>query len=161
MAEVPQSWRAYAQFQNTFSSTNCITSAAALEEALNVVLEPDFRPESVDEADMQRLAESAARRDRHRAVLVRGVVATQLATASAAVLLESGEFEIDAGPRSLDDEVHARRQLAKLRSILREPDWDLLTGVAAGISYEELAAEHAVSAVALRSRVCRLRRAIE
>lgn len=162
MAEIPHSWATYERLQSKLASTDCITAAAALEEALNVVLQPDFRPEAIADADLQRLAESAARRERHRASLVRDVIAERIAAAAAAAPSEeSGDVEFDAGPRSLDDEVHARRELARLKSMLREPDWELLTGVAAGLSYEELAAEHAVSPAALRSRVCRLRRAIE
>lgn len=61
---------------------------------------------------------------------------------------------------SLDDEVHARRELARLKAMLRSPDWDLLTGVAAGATYEELAAEHLATTAALRSRVSRLRKTI-
>lgn len=161
MADIPHSWGTYARLQSKLSSTDCITTASALEEALNVVLQPDFRPESITDADLQRVAESAARRDRHRSTLVRGVIADKIAAARVTQSAESGDFEVDAGPRSLDDEIHARRELARLKSMLREPDWELLTGVAAGISYEELAAEQAVSPAALRSRVCRLRRAIE
>jgi len=53
-----------------------------------------------------------------------------------------------------------RREIDDEAAMLREPDWELLTGVAAGVSYDELAREHASSAVALRSRVCRLRDAL-
>lgn len=157
MAEISRSWEAYASLQHKLSSTDHITTAASLEDALNVVLEPDFRPESITDAYLQRVAESAARRDRHRVCLVRGAIADKSAAAEA----EIDDGEADVRLRSLDDEVHARRELARLKATLREPDWELLTGVAAGVSYEELAAEQAVSSAALRSRVCRLRRAIE
>ncbi len=161
MAVVPHPWSAYARLQSKLSSTDCTTTAAALEEALNVVLHPDFRPESITDADLQRVAESAARRDRHRARIVRGVIANKIASSGAATSAEPDDGEVDAGPRSLDGEVHARRELARLRSMIREPDWELLTGVAAGVSYEALAEEQAVSVAALRTRVFRLRRTIK
>ena len=70
------------------------------------------------------------------------------------------EGEMSIGARCLDDAIHARRELARLAATLREPDWELLTGVAAGLSYDELAHQHASTSAALRSRVCRLRQAI-
>lgn len=161
MAKIPHSWGAYARLQSRLSSTDCTATAAALEEALNVVLQPDFQSESITDADLQRLAESAARRDRHRSKLVRGVIADKASAAGAVTSAEPDDVAVDAGSRSLDDEVHARRELARLKLTLREPDWELLMGVAAGVSYEVLATEHAASVAALRTRVCRLRRSIE
>lgn len=155
MADIPHLWEAYARLQGKLSSTNCITIGAALEEALNVVHQPDFRPESANETDLRRVAATAARKERHRALLRRRAQAQALSDAAATHADDQGEIGI--GARSLDDAMHARRELARLAATLREPDWDLLTGVAAGVSYDELASQHASTSSALRSRVCRLR----
>lgn len=154
MAYISPSWEAYERLQCKLSSTNCAAQAAALEEALNVILQPDFVPGAVDEAEFLRVAASAGRQDRHRAALLRR------AHAAAAPNSSDEKLESGSGASSLDDAVHARKELARLAAMLREPDWELLTGVAAGVSYGELAHEHASSAAALRSRVCRLRDAL-
>ncbi|WP_124758890.1 hypothetical protein [Burkholderia stagnalis] len=158
MAYIPPSWEAYERLQRKLSSTNCAAQAVALEEALNVILQPDFVPGAVDEPEFLRVAASAARQDRHRAALLRRVhavgVGQRLPNTS------DNKQQSGSGASSLDDEVHARKELARLAAMLREPDWELLTGVAAGVSYGELAREHASSAAALRSRVCRLRDAL-
>lgn len=158
MADIPHLWDAFARLQRKLSATNCITIGAALEEALNVVHQPDFRPESANETDLLRVAATAARQVRHRAFLRRRAQAEAFGDAAASHIDDGGEISI--GARSLDDAIHARRELARLAAILRQPDWDLLTGVAAGETYDELALQHASTSAALRSRVCRLRQAI-
>ncbi|MCR1770717.1 hypothetical protein [Burkholderia glumae] len=158
MAYIPPSWEAYERLQRKLSSTNCAAQAAALEEALNVILQPDFVPGAVDEPEFLRVAASAARQDRHRAALLRRVHA--VAAGQRLPNTSDDKQESGSGASSLDDEVHARKELARLAAMLREPDWELLTSVAAGVSYGELAREHASSAAALRSRVCRLRDAL-
>jgi hypothetical protein len=158
MAEIPHSWEAYERFQTKLSSTSCITIGAALEEALNVVLQPDFRPESTTETDLLRVAANAARQERHRLSLHRRAQAE--ARNGALKIGADDEGEMSVGARCLDDAIHARRELARLAAALRAPDWDILTGVAAGLSYDELAHQHASTSAALRSRVCRLRQAL-
>ena len=158
MAEVPHSREAFADLQRKLTGTICITIGAALEEALNVVHQPDFRPESVKETDLLRVAASAARQARHRASLRRRAQAEALGDAAESHADDRGEIGI--GARSLDDAIHARRELARLAAIVRAPDWDLLTGVAAGETYDELALQHASTSAALRSRVCRLRQVV-
>ena len=158
MADIPHLWGAFARLQRKLSATNCITIGAALEEALNVVHQSDFRPESANETDLLRVAATAGRQARHRASLHRRVQAEALGDAAESHADDGREIGI--GARSLDDAIHARRELARLAAILREPDWDLLTGVAAGETYDELALQHASTSAALRSRVCRLRQAI-
>ena len=158
MAYIPPSWEAYERLQHKLSSTNCTAQAAALEEALSVILQPDFVPGSVDEAEFLRVAASAARQDRHRAALLRRAHA--VAAGPCLPNTSDDKPESGSGASSLDDAVHARKELARLAAMLREPDWELLTGVAAGVSYGALAREHASSAAALRSRVCRLRDAL-
>jgi hypothetical protein len=160
MAYIPPSWEAYGRLQRKLSSTNCAAHAAALEEGLNVILQPDFVPGTVEEADFLRVAASAARQDRHRAMLRRRAQAAVPDTCPASSKMGDDEPDADTLGSALDDAMHARKELARLAATLREPDWELLTGVAAGVSYEELAREHASSAAALRSRVCRLRDAL-
>lgn len=157
MAEIPHVWEAYERLQRKLSSKNCIVTGAALEEALNVVHQPDFRPESTTEANLLRAAATAARQDRHRALLRRRFRAEALGDNAAT---DNDEGDVSIGALSLDDAIHARRELARLAAALSEPDWDLLTGAAAGISYDELALEHGATSSALRSRVCRLRQSI-
>jgi hypothetical protein len=70
MADIPHQWEAYARFQNRLSSTHCITISAALEQALNVVHQPDFLPGNATEGDLRLAAATAARQDRHRAARV-------------------------------------------------------------------------------------------
>jgi len=158
MAAVPHQWEAYARLQRKLSSTNCVTIGAALEVALNVVDEPGFKPEAIAEVDFVRIAATAARQERHRALLRRRARAHALGDSAA--MWVNGDGDVGIGARSLDDVVHARRELARLAAALREPDWDLLTAVAAGVPYDELAFEHESTSPALRSRVCRLRQAI-
>lgn len=159
MAYIPPSWEAYERLQRKLSSTSSIAHAAALEEALNVILQPDFVPGAVDEEDFSRVAASAARQERHRATLrarARHSADANLAIAS----FDDDTCEIGLRPSCIEDALHARKQLARLAAMLREPDWELLMGVAVGTTYNELAQEQAASATALRSRVCRLRELI-
>jgi hypothetical protein len=65
-------------------------------------------------------------------------------------MLTDDEGGVSLGARSLDDAIHARRKLARLAATLRKPEWDLLTGVAAGVYYDELALQHASTSLALR-----------
>lgn len=155
MADIPQDWQAYARLQKKLSETSCVTIGSALEEALNVVHDPNFRPDAVLEADLRRIAASAARQDRHRQTLRRLMLAENLDGAS--WVSEDGDV---AHASSLDDYVHARRELARLFATLREADWELLIGVASGDSYDDLAEQCSSTPSALRSRVCRLRQVI-
>ena len=157
MTDIPHPWGSYARLQRKLFTTNCITISAALEEALNVVHQPDFRPETTTESDLFRMTTNAARQGRHRASLLRRARVEALGDA---IVSESDDGEIGIGARSLDDVIHARRELTRLAMMLCEPDWELLNDVAAGISYDELAFLHASTSAALRSRVCRLRQTI-
>lgn len=158
MAEIPHSWGAYARLQSKLSSTTSIAFGGALEVALNVIHQPDFRAKSLTEADMHRLAANAARQERHRDVLRRQAQAAALDDETA-VCGNDGGVESTAAS-SLEDQLHARRELRYIASQLLADDWDLLTGVVAGISYNELAALHASTSPALRSRVSRLRQTL-
>lgn len=158
MAEIPHSWGAYARLQSKLLTITSITYGGALEAALNVIHQPDFSVEALAEPDMLRLAANAARQERHRGALRRQA---QTAALDEETSVPGNDSGIGAtGTSSLDDQLHARRELRYIASQLPADDWDLLTGVAAGISYNELAASHASTSSALRSRVSRLRRAL-
>lgn len=158
MAEVPHSWGAYARLQSKLSATTSITFGGALEAALNLIHQPDFSTEVFTEVDMLRLAANAARQERHRSTLRRQEQAAALEVETAA--RGNADLDVSTGASSLDDQLHARRELRRIASRLHDDDWNLLTGAAAGISYDELAASHASTSTALRSRVCRLRHAL-
>lgn len=157
MADIPQVWMAYEHVQRRLSSTNHIAIGAGLEEALNVVHQPDFQPESITEATLLRAAATAGRQERHRALLRRRARAEAVSNIPAT---HDDEDHVSIGARSLDDAIHARRELARLAASLSEPDWDLLIGAAAGIPYDELALDYGSTSPALRSKVCRLRQSI-
>lgn len=158
MADIPHSWGAYARLQSKLSATTSITFGGALEAALNVIHQPDFIVEALDEADLLRLAANAARQERHRSALRRQAQVAVVDEETAARGNHDGD--VPTGASSLDDRLHARHELRRIASRLPDDDWDLLTGAAAGISYNELAASHASTSAALRSRVCRLRQAL-
>jgi hypothetical protein len=158
MAEVPHSWDAYVRLQSKLSTTTSINYAGALEAALNVIHQPDFSVETLDETDMLRLVANAARQERHRGALRRQAQTAALDEEPLARGDDSGTRS--TGASSLDDQLHVRRELLYIASQLPANDWDILTDVAAGISYNELAASHASTATALRSRVSRLRQTL-
>jgi len=158
MAAIPHSWGAYARLQSKLSATTCITFSGALEAALNVIHQPNFSAEALAEVDTLRLAANAARQERHRSALRRQVQAAALDEETAA--RGNADRDVSTGASFLDDQLHARRELRRIASRLPDDDWNLLTGAAAGISYDELAASHASTSAALRSRVCRLRHAL-
>ncbi len=163
MADISQSWGAFARLQHKLSKTTRVEHAAGLEVALNVILGPAYSIEAATEADFLRVAESAKRRERNRALLRRRYPG-DLPTGAPTVEAGSGDDVRHGGlaPHgwSLDDNVHAQREFARLASQLAEGDLALLIGVAAGMSYEELALQHHASCSALRTRVTRLRHAL-
>lgn len=159
MAEIPQSWGAYSRLQSKLSATTSIIIGDALEGALNIIHQPDFCVETLAEADMLRLAANAARQERHRCALRRKVQAAALDDETAA--RGNDEGDISNGASSLDDVLHTRRELQRIADRLSGDELDLITDVAAGLSYEELAIQHSSTSAALRSRVCRLRQALK
>lgn len=158
MAEFPHAWGAYARLQTKLSLTTSIIAGGALEAALNVIHQPDFNVEALADADLLRRAANAARQERHRSALRWQAQVAALDEETAARSKDGGGES--TGASSLDDQLHARRELQRIESRLSEEDWDLLTDAAAGVSYDELVASHASTSAALRSRVCRLRRAL-
>jgi hypothetical protein len=158
VAAIPHLWEAYARFQRKLSLASCIATGAAFEEALNVVHAPDFQPGDTTEACLRRAAASAARSGRHRALLRRQARTAILGDTIA--LADDNDGPPSAGALSLEDAIHARRELNRIAASVCEDDWHLLTEVAVGTAYSELALKHGASTAALRSRVCRLREAI-
>ncbi|MBZ0134614.1 MAG: hypothetical protein K8D98_01685, partial [Rhodanobacter sp.] len=159
MAEVPHPWGAYARLQSKLSTTTSIVFGHALEAALNAIHQPDFSAEGLAEATMLRLAANAARQERHRSALRCKVQAAALEEETGARGNDDGV--VSTGASSLDEQLHSRRELQRICSRLLDDDWDLLTSVAAaGIPYDELAASHASTPTALRSRVGRLRQSL-
>jgi hypothetical protein len=159
MAEIPHSWGAYARLQERLARTTNIKTAAAMEAALNVVHRANFQPEAVTDDVLKRVADTAGRRERDHSRLRRAYGVPEQGGQCTAPN-DSGSPAVQVRPQSLDEEVHASRELSRMRTIMPEPDWDLLIGIAAGASYEELAVELTTSSGALRSRVCRLRQTI-
>lgn len=159
MADIPHYWEAYARLQHRLARTTCVRTAAALEAALNVVHRPDFKPEGFTHDILKGVADTAGRRERNQLQLLRRYAAPQQ-SGYVATPRGSEDVAIEVRPQSLDDEVHASRELVRIEAMVPEPDWELLMGVAVGASYEELAIELASSSGALRSRVCRLRQMI-
>ncbi len=159
MTDIPHCWEGYARFQRRLAKTTCVTTAAALEAALNVVHRADFKPKGFTDDVLKRVADTAGRRERDRLQLLRRYAASQQDGSSAT----PGGLEAavtDIRPRSLDDAVHASCELSRLQTMMPAPDWELLLGVAVGASYEDLAVDLATSSCALRSRVSRLRQVI-
>jgi hypothetical protein len=144
VAAIPHSWEAYARLQRRLARTTNIGAGAALEAALNVVHSANFKPEDLTDEGSERVAATAGRRERDHLRLLRSY----------------GTADHTVRSQSLDHAVHAERELFRLKTMMPERDWELLVGIAAGFSYEVLAAEIATGAASLRSRVCRLRQAI-
>lgn len=157
LPEKPQSWAAYARLQKKLQKITDIEYAASLERALCLILEPDYSVAATTEADFIRTAASAGRQERHRSQLRRQYLEDVPVGLDDADWDEQGDSE---NGRSLEQEVHARRELARLATTVGGDDWALLLGVAIGMTYEELSAKHGASAGALRTRVARLRRAL-
>ena len=157
MAVTPHSWDAYARVQTKLSRTRCIAISAAFEEALNIVHVPGFQAGDATESGLHKATATAARAARHRAVLRQ--------RSKDGILGDGGEPGDDqdepaTGALSLDDVVHARRELTRLAATLPRPDWHLLLEVAEGTPYSVLAQQQLATTAMLRSRVCRLRAAI-
>jgi hypothetical protein len=153
----PQSWAAYARLQKKLQNTTDIEHAASLERALCLILEPDYSVVTTSEADFIRTAASAGRQERHRAQL-RRIHAEHIPVG----LQNEGQVEPGEAQSaiSLEQEVHARRELRRLAATIGSEDWTLLLGVAIGMTYDELSDKHGAPAGTLRTRVARLRRAL-
>lgn len=156
MAAIPLDWRVFARMQEKASSTRSILASDAFDEALNIAHQLDFQPNLLTDEDMERRAANAARQGRHRKGLLHDLFL--LRSDGGSRLDESGHQErIADGPTSLDDAIIARDQLWRLAHGMPTGDWKLLTDVADGNTYDQLANDHRTTSSALRTRVCRLR----
>lgn len=157
MAVIPHPWEAYGRLQERLAKTTNVKAAASMEAALNIVHRADFRPEECTQDVLKRGVDTAGRRERDQVRLLHRHAA---AAPSELAPEDTDDASLRLQQQSLGDELDASRELVRLRSMMPAADWELLTGVAVGASYQELAFELATSPGALRSRVCRLRQTI-
>jgi hypothetical protein len=132
MAVLPHPWNNYARLQTELRRNNRIDRAWGAEAALTFIC--SIGSPASDDAD--RAARSEARRERHRAVLRRWY-------------LSEDNLRID--PRCGAD-------LALIKAWVTPADWDLLSAIGEGCSYQEVAAKTGQTPGALRVRVTRLRK---
>lgn len=140
MAEIPPLWRGYAARQSELDSRTSVDATSwGIEAGMNFLLEGNRL--STDSADVDRVADSAARRNRYgRALLAKKIIVRS-------------EVHDDAGY------IEAMSSLALLKQQLPPDRLGLLTELAEGTDPSELAARHRITTGALRTRVCRAREA--
>lgn len=145
MTNLPTGWAAYARIQQRLSGLSTVDDQAwGLEGALDVILEPDFSPDSASPDEFRRAAATAARKARdHRARF-------------------TGELEEGEDPADVLDllaQVEARQALRAIEQGVDQPeDISLLWALAQGYGYEYLQSLLGQPQVSLRSRALRLRR---
>ena len=143
MADLPHSWVAYGRLQVELSRGHRINvQSLGIEAALNHILasSQDNQLPSAEEAS--RAADTARRRERHRAHL------------RSVYLADTDNADVSPSP---EDTVIARLGLNAIRSRVSEKDWTILSEVAAGRDYAEVAAVFGGTTGSLRVRVLRLR----
>lgn len=140
MADYPHQWRAYARLQTELARMDRVTPRSwGVEAGLNRSLVLGLGdPAAVNEVDRARA--SGERRARYRAHLLR-----------------TG-YDTPSRDEEPEDGLHARERLRAIEAGMSSEDWQLLTAVAIGNDYRELAAASHGSEGALRVRVLRLRR---
>jgi hypothetical protein len=121
MAELPHPSNIYAQHQARLSRRCQVDDSAwGIEESLNAVLNSLRDNSRVTSDDFARIAASARRRERKRA------------------LLRLVNLSSEVGPDP-DDALAARQGLRFARSMISTHDWHLLRHLAEGGSYADLA----------------------
>ncbi len=142
MIGLPYPWDEYARRQAKLARTIRVGDQSwGLEAGLNrIVSAPSGCPPTRDEID--RAVASASRRERYQAGLR---------------LANLAQNAVTAHPEGA---LLALTELRTARTRLPQDGWALLSEVAAGRNYEQLAAELGARAGALRARVLRLRRAL-
>ena len=138
MADIPLAWRDYAARQSDLKSRSSIDAFSwGMEEGLNFSLEGGNL--DADPGDVDRVVASAARRNRYaRSLLAKHV--------------RIGEEVHD--PTSY---LEARSSVSALQRSMPSDGLSLLVDLAAGAEYSDLAAQHRISAGALRTRAARAR----
>ncbi|HEV8573562.1 MAG TPA: hypothetical protein VGR43_02535 [Dehalococcoidia bacterium] len=143
MADLPHPYRAYLRLQERSSKKTYLDDEYwGLDAALDALLE---NPETSEDG-AERAISSAARKERHREML------------RVVYLLPLEEAHDDHAQYQA---IEARDMLNTLRQQVAEYDWKILEAVASGDSYRELAAELGDMPGALRTRVTRIRKALE
>lgn len=143
MADLPQPWDTYAHHQATLARGYSVSDRSwGTEAAMNRILGSleDTTPLTIEE--IARAAASESRRERHRAHL-------------RAIYLSGSDVSLQA---QAEEAFFFAHELRLARSKLSEEDWALLCQVAAGHSYEDIAAANGCSVGGLRVRVLRCRR---
>ena len=136
MTDLPYPWGDYARLQEQLARRDQVDDLAwGLEAGLNRLLESP----SLDE--IERVVQSASRKERYRARLRR-----------ANLTLEAAKGASDPG-NALD----ARELLDDLQTRVTPKEWDLLRAVAEGYEYEYLASSEQATPGGLRARIFRLR----
>ncbi len=138
-------WDYYASFQAELMDTYTVGNRSwAVEDVLTGIaaVGPTLPTPANDDDYVDRAISTAQRRERYRAAL-RRVYLVQNPT----------------GPHP-EQQLDARVALRSARTKVSKADWDLLSAVAVGWSYTEIAARRGSTAGALRVRVSRLRRDI-
>lgn len=144
MAALPHPYDAYWRLQQQSRKRTQIDDEywgtdAALEALLAL---PSFA--DAETVNVERVAQSAARKERHRTTL------------RAIHLASEDPGDSDAGYRAIE----ACQVLRLVAQEVPNDDWTLLQSVAEGASYTALANRRGVSAGSLRVRVSRIRRAV-
>jgi len=141
MSELPHRWCAYARCQEDLKTKIAVDRHSwGLEAQLNRLVAEDGA--TLSEAELERIAQSESRKERHRAQLRETFLVADKVTASP------------------EESVYARTQLQATRSGAGEDGWTLLCELGAGHGYGEIAVARGVSTGSLRVRAARLRRAL-
>lgn len=155
MEEIPASWGNYARLQQQAMKTTSMRSSIALDAALGFIHQPNFSQAALHEVDFERLAESAARKERDHASIFRRVMGSALG--------DNGSFSEGAvlGPGAFapapDDTVHARRELERLMKTVPLEQLELMAEAGDGTTYQELAQQLGSTPGAIKTKVHRMR----
>ena len=144
MASLPCSWASYARFQTRLLNSSRLDDRAwGLESALNVILEPDFSAELTGDEEFRRAAASGSRKRREHL--------------SRFLVTSDNEFDPPDGRDTLA-QIVARQALHAIEDGLeRLQDQHLLSAIADGDGYEQVARVLGRPESSLRSRMLRLR----
>jgi len=140
--DLPHPWREYLGYQRKLANSSTIDVLSwGREAALNRILSNPALCSPPSTEEINRAARSERRRERHRERL----------RLMHLPRLDHVEFESAA---------LARIDLRKVRAQTTAVEWVLLSEVAEGRSYDEIAASTGVSSGALRVRILRIRHRI-
>lgn len=148
MTTLPAAWACYARVQRDADRFQISNRYWATDEAADVALDLIARCDvtaNVISERLHNLVANRAAKHRRRSQILHDEIAP-LAS-------------MDAYP-SVESEVVARSELSRVYHSVRSDDWRLLTDLAEGQSYAELARERNENVSALKMRVSRLRRSL-